>query len=502
MRFWHVLTLSTCALAAAFPPHQTRNIKRATSDEDRAAAIKEAFRHSWNGYKKFAWGHDELYPVSNRAGDSRNGWGASIADALSTACLMELDDVVLDALQHLAAVDFTKTSTPVSLFETTIRYLGGLLSGYDLLTGPYSHLVPSNQRNLVKALLSQAEVLADRLSFAFDTPSGIPYNNLNFFTNSSSDGSNVNGLATTGTLVLEWTRLSDLTGNEKYAKLAQKAEAYLLNPQPKNIAEPFPGMLGTNINIADGRFLDSSGGWSGGTDSFYEYLLKMSVYSPSRFGKYADRWITAVESTMKYLLQVSSTATFVAEYNNANSLRLQEGHLTCFIGGNFLLGGDRLNRPDIKAAGLKLTEGCRAAYTATPSKIGPERWSWDRSAVPVNYVTFFMYNGFYPIVNSYDLRPEVIESYYHAYTLTGDAIYKNWAWEAFAAIDKACRTSTGYSSITDVMSPDGGQKTDFQESFWFAEVLKYLYLSFAESPVGVNKGWVFNTEAHPLKIVG
>jgi len=139
---------------------------------------------------------------------------------------------------------------------------------------------------LVATLLKQAETLATRLSFAFDTVSGIPANNLFFNNNTSADITN--GLATVGTLVLEWTRLSDLTGNSTYANLAQKGESYLLNPTPAS-GEPFPGLLGSKVSLQTGQFMDSSGGWGGGTDSFYEYLIKMYVYDPTRFGNYRDR---------------------------------------------------------------------------------------------------------------------------------------------------------------------------------------------------------------------
>lgn len=139
---------------------------------------------------------------------------------------------------------------------------------------------------LVGKLLEQAETLAIKLSFAFKTPTGIPANNLNFVTNSFTDSSN--GVATTGTLVLEWTRLSDITGKKVYADLAQKAQSYLLNPKPAS-GEPFPGLLGTNVNIRTGLFEDSYGGWGASTDSFYEYLIKMYIYDPTRFGLYRDR---------------------------------------------------------------------------------------------------------------------------------------------------------------------------------------------------------------------
>lgn len=143
------------------------------------------------------------------------------------------------------------------------------------------------QESKIPMLLEQARNLANNLSYAFDTPTGIPSNNL-FFANQSDDGSTTNGLATTGTLVMEWTRLSDLTGDDTYAQLTQRAENYLLNPQPA-FAEPFPGLVGTNIDINTGEFVDAQGGWNGGDDSFYEYLIKMWVYDPERFSEYRDR---------------------------------------------------------------------------------------------------------------------------------------------------------------------------------------------------------------------
>lgn len=71
----------------------------------------------------------------------RNGWGASIVDALTTAIIMRSQDAVVKQLEFISKINFNKATDSVSLFETTIRYLGGLLSGYDLLTGPYSDMI-------------------------------------------------------------------------------------------------------------------------------------------------------------------------------------------------------------------------------------------------------------------------------------------------------------------------------------------------------------------------
>lgn len=144
-------------------------------------------------------------------------------------------------------------------------------------------------------------------------------------------GSTTNGVATIGTLVMEWTRLGDLTGNQSYGRLAQKGEDYLLHPKPA-LGEPFPGLIGTDVNITTGEFVDSNGGWVGGDDSFYEYLIKMYLYDPIRFGEYKQRWIVAVESTMKYLTSHPTTRpdlTFLAIYDN-QTLRFISQHCKCY----------------------------------------------------------------------------------------------------------------------------------------------------------------------------
>ena len=146
---------------------------------------------------------------------------------------MEIPYIVDQIMSYVPTIDWSVSANnePVSLFETTIRYLGGILSGYDLLTGPLNHLANAENQGKIPLLLDQARSLANNLSYAFDTPTGIPSNNL-YFNNHSTDGSTTNGLATIGSLVLEWTHLSDLTGDGSYGQLAQKGESYLLSPRP------------------------------------------------------------------------------------------------------------------------------------------------------------------------------------------------------------------------------------------------------------------------------
>lgn len=417
-------------------------------------------------------------------------------------------EVANTILNYIPTINFTTSPYEISLFETTIRYVGGLLAGYDLLTGPLSHLAEDEQN--VHAILKQAKSLADTLSYAFDTPTGIPYNNLYLETH-TNDGSTTNGLATIGSLVLEWTHLSDLTGDPKYAELTQKAESYLLNPRPA-FAQPFPGLLGTDVSIDNGSFVDADGGWVGGDDSFYEYLIKMYVYDATRFGFYKDRWTTAVDSTIKYLTSHPSTRpdlTFVAEYDG-QTLIYESEHLACFDGGNIILGGLVLNDQRYIDYGLQLVAGCEDTYSSTLTGIGPEVFQWTPNGtegVPADQLAFYEKAGFWIVDGNYILRPEVLESFYYAYRATGDQKYRDWSWNGYLAINSTCRAGSGYAELIDVNAPAGGGFNNLQDSFFFAEVLKYAYLIQAPDEVyqvnhdGVNQ-WVFNTEAHPLKVHG
>lgn len=265
-------------------------------------------------------------------------------DALSTAIIIGNKDIVNEILDFIPTIDFTTTKdaeSEISVFETNIRYIGGLISGklinnhapakekliriaYELLKGPFKDLVSDGKK--VESLLEQVTILTDTISFAFDTPSGIPDPTVILNPEPRLKGSGNNGIAGCGTLVLEWTRLSDLTGNDMYANLTQRTEDYLLNPTGS--PEAFPGLVGEKVSLDTGEFLDSTGGWNAGTDSFYEYLIKMYLYDPEAFEFYKDRWVLAADSTMEHLASHPSTRedlTFLLQFN-AQDLTATSGH--------------------------------------------------------------------------------------------------------------------------------------------------------------------------------
>ena len=99
------------------------------------------------------------------------------------------------------------------------------------------------------------------------------------------------------------------------------------------------------------------------------------------------------------------------------------------------------------------------------------------------------------------LRPEIVESFFYLWRVTGDERYRDWGWQAFQAFEEHCRTEdSGYAGIedVDVVPPT---KDNTQQSFWLAETLKYLALLFSpEDELPLNQ-WVLNTEAHPIRPV-
>lgn len=129
----------------------------------RQKAVKEAFLYTWQGYKKHAWLQDEVAPVS---GGFKNGFGqrgATLVDALDTLKIMGLEDEFEEAVKATKKIDFTTSAANrLNVFETTIRFLGGLLSAYDLSHGKH------------RSLLVQATDLGDMLYAAFDTPNRMP----------------------------------------------------------------------------------------------------------------------------------------------------------------------------------------------------------------------------------------------------------------------------------------------------------------------------------------
>ncbi|KAL7597762.1 hypothetical protein Lser_V15G25399 [Lactuca serriola] len=443
-------------------------------ETQRREKVKDAMVHAWTSYEKYAWGHDELQPQSKNGVDSFGGLGATLIDSLDTLYIMGLDDEFQRAKEWVAnTLDFNK-NYDASVFETTIRVVGGLLSAYDL-SGD-------------NVFLEKAKDIADRLLPAWNTPSGIPYNIINLAHGNAHNPGWTGGdsiLADSGTEQLEFIALSQRTGDPKYQ---QKVENVILE---LNKTFPADGLLPIYINPHRGTASHSTITFGAMGDSFYEYLLKVWIQGnkTAEVKHYREMWETSMKGLLSLVRRTApSSFTYISE-KIGNSLIDKMDELACFAPGMIALGSSGYGPAD-STKFLNLAEElawtCYNFYQSTPTKLAGE-----------NY--FFHSGQDMSVGTSWNiLRPETVESLFYLWRLTGNKTYQDWGWNIFQAFEKNSRVEAGYVGLKDVNT---GVKDNMMQSFFLAETLKYLYLLFSPPSVISLDEWVFNTEAHPLKIV-
>ncbi|XP_030302987.1 mannosyl-oligosaccharide 1,2-alpha-mannosidase IA isoform X2 [Calypte anna] len=443
--------------------------------------IKEMMKHAWDNYKRYAWGLNELKPISKQGHSSNlfgNIQGATIVDALDTLYVMEMKEEFKEATEWVEKnLDFN-VNAEISVFEVNIRFVGGLLSAY-YLSGE-------------EVFRKKAVELGEKLLPAFNTPTGIPWALLNIKSGIgrnwpwASGGSSI--LAEFGTLHLEFIHLSHLSGNPVFAEKVMNIRKVL------NRLDKPEGLYPNYLNPSSGQWGQHHVSIGGLGDSFYEYLLKAWLMSDKTDEEGKKMYYDAVQAIETHLIRKSSSGlTYIAEWKGG-LLEHKMGHLTCFAGGMFALGAD--GAPPDKTGhhielGAEIARTCHESYDRTSMKLGPEAFRFDGGVEAIATRQNEKY---------YILRPEVIETYMYMWRLTHDPKYRQWGWEAVEALEKHCRVDGGYSGIRDVYN-NHESHDDVQQSFFLSETLKYLYLLFSEDDLLPFEHWVFNTEAHPLPVL-
>ena len=204
----------------------------------RRSQVEDAFKHAWKGYKDHAWLHDEVMPVSGGQKDPFVGWAATLVDSLDSLYIMGMKDEFAEALAALEQIDFSKPNADkVPVFEVTIRYLGGLLGAWDI--SEHKHPI----------LLQKATQLGEFLYKVFDTENGLPVPN--YWWKESTSGKLPNEesviIAQIASLSLEFIRLSQVTGDLKYAAKIQIVTDQLARTQSLT---QMPGMWPITANCS------------------------------------------------------------------------------------------------------------------------------------------------------------------------------------------------------------------------------------------------------------
>jgi mannosidase alpha-like ER degradation enhancer 2 len=449
------LSLVPSALAQSAPKVDKKQL---------AEQVKTEFAHAWNGYKQYCWGHDDLKPLTKTCRD----WYATTilmtpVDSLDSLYLLGFKKEADATREYIVKnLSFDKDIS-VQNFEIVIRILGGLLSSYQM-TGD-------------RRLLALADDLGTRLLPVFDSPTGLPYKNVNLKTGKTAGP--VSNPAETGTLLIEFGTLSKLTGKPIYYDKAKRAlvETY-------NRRSPI-GLVGTNINVDTGKWTNTDSHVSAEIDSYYEYLLKCEILFGDK--ECAAMWEDSITKVHSYLADEGENMSKKnvngpvivgdlwyghADMNTGVRTKTHTGALDAFFPGVLALDGDLNRARALQDSMFKMWQA---------HGIEPEVY---------NYKTGKVEHPGYP------LRPEIVESTYILYQLTKDPKYLAMGEQMWKDFVKHCRHDVAYAGLRSVVTKE---KTDYMHSFLLAETFKYFYLLFAPEKTLDIKKVVFNTEAHPIR---
>lgn len=445
---------------------------------------KAMFYHGYDSYLNYAYPYDELKPLSCSGQDTWGSYSLTLIDALDTLLILgntsEFQRISL-LLEETLEFDM---DINVSVFETNIRVIGGLLSAH--LLAPRAGVTVEEGWPCQGPLLRLAVDVAERLLPAFETPTGMPYGTVNLRYGIPPSETPITCTAGCGTFIIEFGTISALTGDNRFINAAKGALEGLWKSRSKL------GLVGNHIDVVSGKWTAQDAGIGAGVDSYFEYLLKGGILfgSPRLIDMFKELY-----SKVQQYLKISDWYVWV---------HMDKGQITMPI----------FQSLDAYWPGLQTLWG----------DIGPA------SRTLQKYHSVWRHFGFIPEfyqISSgepytgragYPLRPELIESAMYLYRATQDPYFLEVGRDMLESIEHSARTPCGYATIKDVKTHE---KEDRMESFFLAETTKYLYLLFDEhnfihqsngsvdhqikpslSPscnTG-SAGYVFNTEAHPIDI--
>ncbi|XP_076298410.1 ER degradation enhancer, mannosidase alpha-like 2 [Lasioglossum baleicum] len=452
------------------------------SKEERDALKEESrdmFYHAYNAYMDNAYPADELMPLSckgryrgsepNRGDiDSTLGnFSLTLVDTLDTLVVLGDLEEFENAVKLVARDVSFDTDVIVSLFETNIRMLGGLLSGHILAEylQQRADIMPWYRGEL----LNLAKDLGYRFLPAFNTTTGIPYGRINLKYGMKGvplEVSRETCTACAGSMILEMAALSRLTGESIFEEKAQKAMDVLWRMRHRGT-----DLMGSVLNVHSGDWVRRDSGVGAGIDSYYEYCLKAYILLGDE--KYLGRFNKHYQAVMKYVSQGPMLLDVHMHRPNTNSKNFMDALLAFWPGLQVLKG-------DIKPA----VETHEMLYQVMQR----------HNFIPEAFTTDFQIHwGHHP------LRPEFLESTYFLYRATGDHYYLGVGRKVLRSLQTYARVPCGYAAVSDVRT---NKHDDTMDSFVLSETFKYLFLLFAEPSELVLDldEFIFTTEGHLLPL--
>jgi mannosyl-oligosaccharide alpha-1,2-mannosidase len=418
--------------------------------------VRAEMRWAWREYREHAWGKDQIKPLSGGFESfplkSRH-LGLSLIEALDTLWVMGLDDEFREGVEWVKhELDFD-VDGEVSVFETSIRLVGGLLSAFHACGDP--------------VLLAKARDCADRLlpSFAA-SPIGIPHRFINLRTGALR-GVETNP-AETGTFIPEFGFLSRATGDDKYRKAAKRALVSMFERRSKI------GLLADSIDCMTGEWMSRRATIGPPSDSYYEYLWDGWDLLGDRDCLAMYRTCTA--AILKHQPQrIVGRLWFVdVDFESGKRINWDQDELASFYGG--LLG-----------QGGAMSEG--AAYTRSwadvQKRYGVIPEEIDASTLKATSVT-----------NS--LRPELADAAFNLWLLDRREEWRIIARDHYLAMKRWNKARYGYSTLADVTASPK-LRSDHCPGYWWSEQMKYYYLIFSDTPRFDYRRNYLSTEGNVLR---
>ncbi|XP_059621126.1 ER degradation-enhancing alpha-mannosidase-like protein 3 [Phlebotomus argentipes] len=471
-----VSLVASAAVADSAVPTENMSTKERNELKEEA---REMFYHGYNAYMENAFPADELMPLScagryrgitpsrGDMDDVLGNFSMTLVDTLDT--LVILGD--LEEFEHAVKLVIQNVSFDhniiVSVFETNIRMIGGLLSAHILAE------YIQKEANLMMwyrgELLEMAKDLGYRLLPAFNTSTGIPHARVNLRDGMKSDElrhSRETCTACAGTILLEFAALSRLSGEPIFEVKAHRAMDALWKIRHRG-----SDLMGTTLNVHSGDWIRRDSGVGAGIDSYYEYCLKSYVLLGDE--RYLARFNRHYNAVMKYISQGPMLLDVLMHRPHAKSRNFMDALLAFWPGLQVLTG-------DLKPA----VQTHEMLYQVMQMHTFiPEAFTFD----------FQIHWGQHP------LRPEFIESTYFLYKATGDHYYLQVGKKVLRTLQQHAKVPCGYAAVNDVRT---GKHEDRMDSFVLSETFKYLYLLFADDSELILDldDFIFTTEAHLLPL--
>uniref|UniRef100_A0A8C1BYB2 alpha-1,2-Mannosidase n=1 Tax=Cyprinus carpio carpio TaxID=630221 RepID=A0A8C1BYB2_CYPCA len=463
---------------------RTSNSLSETMSRDEKSKLRnqvlEMFDHAYQNYMDHAYPADELMPLTCRGrvrglepsrgdiDDALGKFSLTLIDTLDTLALLNKTVEFEEAVRRVVADVRLDNDIVVSVFETNIRVLGGLLGGHSMAV-----MLKESGRMVwyQDELLHMAKDLGLRLLPAFNTSSGLPYPRVNLRygvrgpeTRTGTETDTCTACA--GTIILEFAALSRFTGDPTFEAHARRALDFLWEKRQRH-----SNLVGTTINIHSGEWVRRDSGVGAGIDSYYEYLMKAYILLGD--DRFLQRFNTHYASIMKYISQPPLLLD-VHIHKPLLPARTWMDSLLAFFPGLQVLKGDI--QPAIETHEM--------LYQVTKK----------HNFLPEAFTTDFRVHW-----AQHPLRPEFAESTYFLYKATRDPYYLEVGRTILENLNRFARVPCGFAAMKDVRT---GSHEDRMDSFFLAEMFKYLFLLFAEEEdLHFNvEDYVFTTEAHLLPL--